>query len=453
MRSFVTFVILLFCIAGIVNSTPVPARKGAPKRPPSQPRPPPKPSSKRPTSPQRSTAIKPTTTKAIVKPTTTSKPPASTFKTSSKVETITKGSSSVKATLSSTSSSGLSSSPTAVPTSVLSSLSNVGQSSITITPSSAIIPSSLSAVSSSFSDGPSSVASAESTNPTVTVTTDTGGPTINLPPIDLPPITIPTDGQEIPPTDPETDGAPACPAPDAQVSDVPQRRSILDKFKRVFRRDESEFVGYLGTNGAVAQVLMNSNQIASVDTLNGAGSDIGPGFYITDDLTFAQALADTAATNGADAAIQNSCTPVSGEDTPFVCKVEANSQSTWRDTVSKALVPAEQIGDLAQQDESITRAGLDSSNAVRFSAASSGNQMMIPDSQLGQFSIKECVPASDAGTLGTLSFPDFDYQNIGVAEWNVVDVSTSGVDTKDGETKGEGVDDGAEPVTKRRALY
>ncbi|KAK7690055.1 hypothetical protein QCA50_006700 [Cerrena zonata] len=194
-----------------------------------------------------------------------------------------------------------------------------------------------------------------------------------------------------------------------------------------------EFVGFHGTNGANANVYQaqarrTGGGIPVPPAFNGADAELGPGIYVTDDITVAQFFAQSSAS-----ANQNRGNTRDGANVPVICAVTANSQNNWRTGIRKVWIP---VGDIAQsvngkndptrlarQQARIQAVHGTTTNTVRFSVLNvhdpqnigTGNQLVIPSGIQNQFSIRVCAPVSRSvsqlpAQLGHSAFPQFNYQ-------------------------------------------
>ncbi|CAL1706667.1 unnamed protein product [Somion occarium] len=205
--------------------------------------------------------------------------------------------------------------------------------------------------------------------------------------------------------------------------------------RALFGGAQGEFVGFHGTNGANAQVYMARGNAAGggipvPPAFNGADAELGPGLYVSDDITVAQMFA-----SGSAAGNRNRGNTLNGANTPFICVVTANNQNEWRNTVRKVWVPVNEIatlvsgrndvGRLAAQERRMAAIGGTRDNTVRFSILDkdrpttprNGNQMVLPAGVQSKFSIKICAPVSSTinrllADLRSPSYPQFSYLNL-----------------------------------------
>ncbi|KAK7454017.1 hypothetical protein VKT23_011528 [Stygiomarasmius scandens] len=118
---------------------------------------------------------------------------------------------------------------------------------------------------------------------------------------------------------------------------TPRGLSLFDTFTSLFRRQGgSEFVGWHGTTGVNACRYTNSGRMGGsipvLDQFNGADAELGPGLYVTDDITTARVFALTTANARRNAGVTDPLALL-----PTVCKVEAISQMNWRNNVPQIL--------------------------------------------------------------------------------------------------------------------
>ncbi|KAK7690054.1 hypothetical protein QCA50_006699 [Cerrena zonata] len=202
-----------------------------------------------------------------------------------------------------------------------------------------------------------------------------------------------------------------------------------------------EFIGFHGTNGANANAYQaqarRGGGIPVPPAFNGADAELGPGIYVTDDITVAQFFATSSAS-----ANQNRGNRQGGANVATICVVTANNQNDWRTRIPKVWVPVNEIAKsvngrndpakLALQERRIAAAHGTPTNTVRFSALDvndpnstrTGNQLVIPSGVQNQFSIQVCVPVSGSvnqlpAQLHTPAFPQFNYQQMRVP-WHIV---------------------------------
>ncbi|KDR73036.1 hypothetical protein GALMADRAFT_142731 [Galerina marginata CBS 339.88] len=197
------------------------------------------------------------------------------------------------------------------------------------------------------------------------------------------------------PSPPKSSSAPAttnCPLPSTKkptTSGLTQAKRALDHVLRIFARDETEFIGFHGTNSATADFWTNQNFISKPPSKSnsffdfiggilspkggssgssGADAELGPGLYVTDDPDIASAFA-------------NNNAKVNVGSTPKVCAIFVKSSDHWRGTINKVFLPEDTnlIGDSGDATRSaafensrqkyigIVRPGVQASTTVRFS--------------------------------------------------------------------------------------
>ncbi|KAK7690053.1 hypothetical protein QCA50_006698 [Cerrena zonata] len=216
------------------------------------------------------------------------------------------------------------------------------------------------------------------------------------------------------------------------VTFLREARSILN----------GEFIGYHGTNGANGNLYMaHGSGIPVPPSFNGADAELGPGIYVTDDITVARFFAQSSASANANPSNRNRNT-AAGATQPVICLVTANNQNDWRTRIPKIWVPVNEIATstggsndpakLALQEARARAAHGTATTTVRFSALDvrdpnstrTGNQLVITSGVQNQFTVEICVPVSQSvsqlpAQLHTTTFPQFNYQQMRTT-WHIV---------------------------------
>jgi len=150
------------------------------------------------------------------------------------------------------------------------------------------------------------------------------------------------------------------------------RRSVANQVVDIFRRDESVFIGWHGTNEVTAKLWTSHGSIVKPEGekgRSGLDAELGPGLYLTDTLSVAESAAAINAANN----------KVGGK----VCAVYAKSKSAWVNNVLKAEIPETLRGNGKEDLRKRYLLHVSGSNAA---AAKLGplaigkNQMLIPES-------------------------------------------------------------------------